>query len=165
MISAIETFYKGYKFRSRLEARWAVAFDVAGIKWEYEPEGFDANGVKYLPDFRLTNVRHRSWVDQFEPVWVEVKGMMTDEDMVKIRNFTGYSEEYGAPRMNPLLVIGNPPDGSWIDWDIKWPEWNFIFMDGDEYSAYFTKYKDQIWIAGPDHDEFDGGRLMMEMSR
>ncbi len=38
-IKAIDTVYNGYKFRSRLEARWAVFFDAAGIKYEYEPEG------------------------------------------------------------------------------------------------------------------------------
>ena len=53
-IKAIETYYKGYRFRSRLEARWAVFFDAAGIKYEYEPEGFETNeGTKYLPDFYL----------------------------------------------------------------------------------------------------------------
>lgn len=53
-IKAIETYYKGYRFRSRLEARWAVFFDTAKIKWEYEPEGFNAkDGTKYLPDFYL----------------------------------------------------------------------------------------------------------------
>ena len=36
----IETKYKGCRFRSRLEARWAVFFDALGIKWWYEPEGF-----------------------------------------------------------------------------------------------------------------------------
>jgi hypothetical protein len=50
----IQTFYKGYKFRSRLEARWAVFFDALGIKWEYEPEGYHlSNGDMYLPDFFL----------------------------------------------------------------------------------------------------------------
>ena len=53
-IKAIETYYKGYRFRSRLEARWAVFFDAAGIKFEYEPEGFVmSDGTKYLPDFYL----------------------------------------------------------------------------------------------------------------
>jgi len=37
----IETVYKGYCFRSRLEARWAVFFDALGIKYYYEHEGFD----------------------------------------------------------------------------------------------------------------------------
>lgn len=40
-IKSIETYYNGYRFRSRLEARWAVFFDAAGIKYEYEPEGFE----------------------------------------------------------------------------------------------------------------------------
>ena len=43
-IKAIETVYKGYKFRSRLEARWAVFFDALGVEWEYEPEGFELGG-------------------------------------------------------------------------------------------------------------------------
>jgi len=52
-IKAIETIYNGYKFRSRLEARWAVFFDNFGIKYEYEPEGFEGDGWRYLPDFYL----------------------------------------------------------------------------------------------------------------
>ena len=60
-IKAIETTYKGYRFRSRLEARWAVFFDTLGIKWQYENEGYQKEvelntGLKtlrYLPDFFL----------------------------------------------------------------------------------------------------------------
>ena len=52
--SVIPTKYKGYTFRSRLEARWAVYFDLIGITWDYEPEGYVLrNGVWYLPDFYL----------------------------------------------------------------------------------------------------------------
>lgn len=53
MIKPIETRYKGYRFRSRLEARWAVCFDAANIKWVYEPQGFVIDGKPYLPDFYL----------------------------------------------------------------------------------------------------------------
>ncbi len=55
MIKAIETRYKGYRFRSRLEARWAVFFDALGIEWEYEKEGYDLGDDDgwYLPDFWL----------------------------------------------------------------------------------------------------------------
>lgn len=56
-IKAIETCYNGYRFRSRLEARWAVFFDELGIKWTYEEEGFDCDGVWYLPDFYLPDYR------------------------------------------------------------------------------------------------------------
>lgn len=53
-IKPIETIYNGYRFRSRLEARWAVFFDALKIKYEYEPEGYDlGDGVYYLPDFYL----------------------------------------------------------------------------------------------------------------
>ena len=54
MIKAIETEYKGYRMRSRLEARWAVFFDALGIDWQYESEGYVmADGSYYLPDFYL----------------------------------------------------------------------------------------------------------------
>ena len=53
-MKVIETKYKGYLFRSRLEARWAVFFDACGIRWEYEPEGIIlSDGSWYLPDFYL----------------------------------------------------------------------------------------------------------------
>ncbi len=60
----IQTVYRGYRFRSRLEARWAVFFDALGLAFQYEPEGFDLGGVWYLPDFYLPDIR----------CWVEVKG-------------------------------------------------------------------------------------------
>ena len=53
-VRPIETRYKGYRFRSRLEARWAVVFDAAGIDWHYEHEGYDLGELGwYLPDFWL----------------------------------------------------------------------------------------------------------------
>ena len=52
-IKPIETKYNGFRFRSRLEARWAVFFDMIGLKYEYEIEGFEMNGVRYLPDFYI----------------------------------------------------------------------------------------------------------------
>jgi hypothetical protein len=56
VIKAIETKYKGYRFRSRLEARWAVFFDAMGFDWAYEPEGFDlGKSGWYLPDFVLAH--------------------------------------------------------------------------------------------------------------
>jgi hypothetical protein len=52
-IRPIETWYRGYRFRSRLEARWAVFLDAAAIRWEYEAQGFNLDGARYLPDFWL----------------------------------------------------------------------------------------------------------------
>jgi hypothetical protein len=53
-MKAIETKYKGHRFRSRLEARWAVFFDAIGFKIEYEPEGYTQDRTAYLPDFSVT---------------------------------------------------------------------------------------------------------------
>lgn len=63
-IKALESIYRGYKFRSRIEARWAVFFDTLGIPYQYEKEGFDLNGTWYLPDF---------WLPE-QKCWIEIKG-------------------------------------------------------------------------------------------
>jgi hypothetical protein len=63
MIRPIETIYRGYRFRSRTEARWAVFLDAAGIEWKYELQGFNVRGRNYLPDF---------WLPRLE-LFVEVK--------------------------------------------------------------------------------------------
>lgn len=55
-MEAIETKYNGYRFRSRLEARWAVFFDALGVGYEYEPEGYDIGGQWYLPDFYIPSL-------------------------------------------------------------------------------------------------------------
>jgi len=75
-IKAIETRYKGYRFRSRLEARYAVFFDALGLSWEYEPEGFETDAGWYLPDFRV-------FTPQGNPIWYEVKprGHVSDAKM------------------------------------------------------------------------------------
>lgn len=73
-IKAIDTHYAGYKFRSRLEARWAVFFDHLGSDWQYEPEGFELPGlVRYLPDFKVTS-------PQGFVAWYEVKASKDKDD-------------------------------------------------------------------------------------
>ena len=49
-IKPIETHYDGHRFRSRLEARWAVFFNTLGIKYQYEVEGYEMGDLRYLPD-------------------------------------------------------------------------------------------------------------------
>jgi len=56
-VKPIQTTYKGYRFRSRLEARYAIYFDALGPQWVYEPEGFELpNGERYLPDFYFPQI-------------------------------------------------------------------------------------------------------------
>lgn len=94
-IKPIETIYNGYRFRSRLEARWAVFFDEAHISYEYELEGFDlGNGQRYLPDFFLPSMS----------VFVEVKPTreISRTDLQKMVTF-GVD---GDRRL--MLIIGSP---------------------------------------------------------
>ena len=91
-IKAIETEYKGYKFRSRLEARWAIFFDTARIEWKYEPEGYElSTGEKYLPDFYLPE----------QDIFVEVKGKKPDEKYLKM--LETFSKEI---KKSVLIVVG-----------------------------------------------------------
>ena len=84
-IKPIETIYDGYRFRSRLEARWAVFFNTAGIRYRYEPEGFMlSDGSWYLPDFYLPDVGGRAGENG---LWVEVKGQMSEEALRKAELF------------------------------------------------------------------------------
>jgi len=57
MLKAIETKYKGFRFRSRLEARHAVFMDALNIRWEYEVQGFELDVGRYLPDFWLPDFK------------------------------------------------------------------------------------------------------------
>ena len=148
-ITAIPTEYKGYRFRSRLEARWAVFFDACRVKWEYEPEGFELpNGQCYLPDFLLHGCAGRSPED----LYVEVKGKMTAADADKIYQFSGIRDVEDREITNPILVVAGIPDGDDIG-DIEdycqdlgysgFPEvaggpypFNFETIDGDYFVAH-----------------------------
>lgn len=155
-IKAIETEYKGYRFRSRLEARWAVFFDACGVKWEYEPEGFDlGDGIWYLPDFLLHDVyTHHGGgdtPDYWGDLWVEIKGQMTDADRDKLRRFATPKYWIDADSANPLLICLGFPEGEtaydlldWCsnadwkyqrDWAPPFP-YNFGEIDGDNYTAF-----------------------------
>ena len=93
-IKPIETVYRGYRFRSRLEARWAVFFEAAGLRWEYEPEGFETPAGWYLPDFRITTAGGRA-------LWFEVKPLGCAADA----RFTHFSLAH-----NIALLSGDPID-------------------------------------------------------
>jgi hypothetical protein len=70
---SIPTRYSNTNFRSRLEARWAAFFDIAGWRWEYEP--FDLNG--WIPDFVL--------LGKCQHVLVEVKPVHGPDDPLFVK--------------------------------------------------------------------------------
>lgn len=104
-IGAIQTEYKGYLFRSRLEARWAVFFDALGIEWKYETEGYEIDGKRYLPDF---------WLPAAD-AWVEVKGdpkgLRNEFDrMVLVLGQRSPLPGFAAGK-SELIVLGDVPEG------------------------------------------------------
>jgi hypothetical protein len=170
-IKPIETIYKGYRFRSRLEARWAVLLDAINAQWEYEPEGFDlGNGIKYLPDFRVNNVYIKYPEGNPITLYIEVKGILTKEDEIKINKFASCFQNDAfccyTPE-NPILIVGEIPKGDdtyalICDSRCKYPMeklnsmfFNFDLVDGDSYSAMLgiSKTGDTI-IYGSDQTEY-----------
>lgn len=80
MVKAIETVYNGYRFRSRLEARWAVFFDMLEVKYVYEKEGYDLGKLGwYLPDFWMPHYADPDIDDGKTGIFVEIKPVKATE--------------------------------------------------------------------------------------
>ena len=101
-IKPIETEYNGYRFRSRLEARWAVFFDEARIRYDYEPEGFeikisDSELIRYLPDFYLPDF----------DIYCEVKP--NDKKLFEESSKLGWMVDFCGPMSKGLILLGPIP--------------------------------------------------------
>lgn len=107
-IQAIETRYAGCRFRSRTEARWAIALDEMRIRWEYEPQGYviedrDGRRSRYLPDFLLPDLG----------TWVEVKGTAEEIDRHRLEGAAISLPVLPALRRGPqVLLLGPIPERS-----------------------------------------------------
>jgi hypothetical protein len=115
---AVETFYKGYRFRSRLEARWAAFFDMCKWRWEYEPADF--NG--WFPDFVLLG-------DKGNQVFVEVKPISYACEAL-------FDRLMGSGCRDEMLVLGlgpwcatNNPSQMYLGWLCEW-DWDGVGDDG-----------------------------------
>lgn len=107
-LRSLHTRYAGCHFRSRLEARWAVFFERAGIEWEYEPQGYTVSRritnpwaddtFNYLPDFWLPSAG----------VFVEVKGSLTDKETLKVYDAAASLSENG----HDTLLLGSLTRGT-----------------------------------------------------
>jgi hypothetical protein len=93
-IAAIPTRWRGFYFRSRMEARWAVFFDQLGVQFWYEPNGLRFDRVQYLPDYFLPDV----------DLYAEVKPVtLTPYEMAKAEGLCLHSR-------NSVLLLVGPPD-------------------------------------------------------
>ena len=79
MIKPIETAAFGRLFRSRHEARVACFLSHLGVKWEYEPQGFELPSGRYLPDFKVYyHDRPAEWF------WIECKPCNPSEREIRL---------------------------------------------------------------------------------
>jgi hypothetical protein len=118
-IKAIETHYAGCRFRSRLEARWAVFFDALELRWEYEAEGYELpDGTRYLPDFLLPELG----------IFIEIKGTSPTREEVERAEAIGYEVRalvlfHGPPGAHPgtLYCVDSSGHGGGVgDWPVDW---------------------------------------------
>ena len=91
---AIPTVLGGVRFRSRLEARWALMFDQLGWKWEYEPIDLDG----YIPDFML--------LFPVGPMLVEVKPEFTVLELIAAAATKIDLSGWRSANTNDALVVG-----------------------------------------------------------
>lgn len=99
-MKAIPTKFDGVDYRSRLEARWAAFFTLAGWKFEYEP--FDCDG--WIPDFLLMGTPR--------DILVEVKPVTRFDEDVAAKISSAYPLDQGE-----VLLVGCtlPEDSdSWV---------------------------------------------------
>lgn len=162
-IKAIETIYNGYRFRSRLEARWAVFMDYVGIEYQYEPEGFDlGDGYYYLPDFYLPNTN----------AWVEIKGTnLTTEDHEKLIRFGEAKCDFVNGGDKFRLLQGEVPNhlvqyGSFVGI----PCYNYLSADECRMKPYNIESKrgllhEGLWMPSVDTEDIILGLLRARQAR
>lgn len=98
-IKALDTFYNGYLFRSRLEAKWAVFFDALGWRYEYENKDFNLPSGRYLPDFYFPEIG----------VYAEVKPACLSKN--ELRKCIELSNRINTtPQAFDVLLLEGPPD-------------------------------------------------------
>lgn len=132
---AIETVWHGYRFRSRLEAKWAVAFESMRFDWEFEPEGFSIDGMRYLPDFLIHNVIIRDGL--VDDLFVEVKGMPKNYDVDRMVMFSSKRPLYLVTHIPEYDPQNKPWYSDMFDECLDWPyPFNYTYIDRDNFGAF-----------------------------
>jgi hypothetical protein len=96
------TRYAGVQFRSRLEARWAAFFDLAGWAWRYEP----VDDTGWVPDFVLVRSGLPVEVKPIEWPYVDTSDIDRVFAVVREREDLGKVRRSDRPE---ALVLGAYP--------------------------------------------------------
>lgn len=97
---SLVTHYAGRRFRSLIEARYAVFFDLIGVGWKYEPKTFYSRTLylAYKPDFLLPKLCY----------WIEIKGQPPSErELQKIDILREVATQKGD---KVFVLVGQLPD-------------------------------------------------------
>lgn len=153
-IRAIETCYKGYRFRSRLEARWAVFMDTIRVEYRYEPEGFELGTCRYLPDFLLPDL----------DLWLEIKPALTADDLAvekasRLAAITGRSvvmlcgDPWPGEYEGLIWFGGNEEQSGGFDTHYRWCQCYGCFVVGLQYDGAANRNCECV----PDNKKGDAG--------
>lgn len=178
-IKPIETTYKGYRFRSRLEARWAVFLDSFNEPWEYEVEGYALPSGCYLPDFWLPRLY----------CWLEIKGEKPTDEENRLCVDLAYATDrpvaiaWGLPRIPKPGTVYHEHSQYWEDvWladglkvfcnDLTdgsggWNEWGESFWaideDGELCICSNNKVSSRVFVTPASWESFPGMKLVQEI--
>jgi hypothetical protein len=135
-IRAKPTLYKGTRFRSRLEARWAVFFDAIGWEWVYEPSFAELSGISYQPDFLVETRQSGTHLIEVKPgkSWAELAPFLNE-----VNGDPRYQQTATILRVPLIMMIGTP--GVWNQGRLS------------EYGAVAIKW----YASGPAHDLYEWG--------
>ena len=146
-IKPIETKYNGFRFRSRLEARWAIFFDMIGLKYEYEVEGFEINEIRYLPDFYLPTLDR----------WFEIKAKpLSEYEMKKCEEFC-FNKDNESIKFS--VLIGSPEAvkiddfAGVLEYVWEWPSEKYPgdvrILAPEELSEreYYSRFVRGLWVV------------------
>jgi hypothetical protein len=139
-IKSIPTRYKTFRFRSRLEARWAVFFDVLGIEWRYESRSVDLGWCLYIPDF---------WLPQYR-MYAEVKpDDFRSEELVKVTTLVAKTNE------ECLLLCGSPDLKAYWAVGPRLSQKRYILTITQDYPLHVGRFPSQIYSSEEEflHDE------------
>jgi len=129
------------KFRSKLEARWAVFFDHYGMSWEYELMSFRLqSGLIYCPDFLLKDFK----------CFAEVKPNIPLSQLAirKIEEFT-----------QPIALLkGLPLENTFELFHLKWAE----YSDNKLYPCFDKDSRWRWWSTGGEITCTPNGRDIKE---
>jgi len=162
--SPITTYYKGEKFRSRGEARFAAIFEASPdvSAWEYEPENYVGLGY-WNPDFAirheegkilLVDAKTRRWSDNFMEMWRHCpiktieRGRTNEPDLVGALAIWGSLYNGITGFDSPMIVV--PDDPQWDEIGYEEGDWSL----GQTWGWVQQIFQEQT-LRAADHVRFD----------